>query len=125
MDDDSKQAWTKVGLHFAAAGDKLRSHAKAAGEATKTESENDPDQAAVVDALNTLGKAMNQAVTSLTGAVKDPGVRQDLTSALNSMGEALNATIADVGDKVGGTVSEAGTKVGDKLKDFGKKPPKS
>jgi hypothetical protein len=125
MDDDSKQAWMKVGLHFAAAGDKLRDHAKAVGEAAKREPGADPDQAAVVDALNTLGKAMNQAVTSLTDAVKDPEVRDNLTNALNSMGEALNVTIADVGDKVGDTVSEAGTKVGDKLKDFGKKPPTS
>ena len=125
MDDDSKQAWTKVGLHFAAAGDKLRSHAKAAGASAKTETGDDPDQAAVVDALNTLGKAMNQAVSSLTGAVKDPEVRDDLTSALNSMGEALNVTIADVGDKFGDKVSDAGTKVGDKLKDIGKKPPSS
>jgi hypothetical protein len=124
MDDDSKQAWMKVGLHFAAAGDKLRSHAKAATEAAKHESAGgDPDQAAVVDALNTLGKAMNQAVTSLTGAVKDPEVRDNLTNALNSMGEALNVTIADVGDKVGDKVSDAGTKVGDKLKAIGTKPP--
>jgi hypothetical protein len=125
MDDDSKQAWMKVGLHFAAAGDKLRSHAKAASEAAKNErGGDDPDQAAVVDALNTLGKAMNQAVSSLTDAVKDPDVRDNLTNALNSMGEALNVTIADVGDKVGDTVSDVGTKVGDKMKDtFGKKPP--
>jgi hypothetical protein len=124
MDDDSKQAWTKVGLHFAAAGDKLRSHAKSAGASDRSETAgDDPDQAAVVDALNTLGKAMNQAVSSLTGAVKDPGVRDDLTNALNSMGEALNVTIADVGDKFGDKLSDAGTKVGDKLKDIGKKPP--
>lgn len=122
MDDDSKQAWMKVGLHFAAAGDKLRSHAKTATEATKREAtSSDPDSAAVVDALNTLGKAMNQAVTSLTGAVMDPEVRDNLTNALNSMGEALNVTIADVGDKVGDKVSDAGNKVGDKLKDIGKK----
>ena len=36
MDDESKQAWMKVGLHFAAVGDKLRGHAKAAGEAVKS-----------------------------------------------------------------------------------------
>ena len=35
MDDDSKQAWMKVGLHFAAAGDKLRTHAKAVGDEVK------------------------------------------------------------------------------------------
>ncbi len=74
MDDDSKQAWMKVGLNFAAAGDKLRAHAKAAGEATKGSTDDGPDQAAVVDALNTLGKAVNQAVSSLSGAVKDPEV---------------------------------------------------
>ena len=113
MEDDSKQAWMKVGLHFAAVGDKLRGHAKQAGEAVKSETSDDgPDQAAVVDALNTLGKAMNQAVSSLGSAVKDPEVRDNLTEALNSMGEAMNVTFADVGDKVG-----------DKVKDvFGRKP---
>ena len=37
------------------------------------------DQAAVVEALNTLGKAMNQAVSSVGNAVKDPEVRDGLT----------------------------------------------
>ena len=112
MEDDSKQAWMKVGLQFAAVGDKLRGHAKQASEAVKGETGDGPDQAAVVDALNTLGKAMNQAVSSLGSAVKDPEVRDGLTEALNSMGEAMNVTFADVGDKVG-----------DKVKDvFGRKP---
>ena len=35
MDDDSKQAWMKVGLHFAAAGDKLKRHAKQVGDEAK------------------------------------------------------------------------------------------
>lgn len=101
--DDSKQAWMKVGLQFAAAGDKLRTHAKeAAAEAGGTE----PDQAAVVEALNTLGKAMNQAASSVSNAVKDPEVRENLTQALNSVGEALTVTFADVGDKVGEKVKD-------------------
>jgi hypothetical protein len=112
MDDDSKQAWMKVGLHFAAVGDKLRGHAKQVGEEVKGGSDDAPDQAAVVDALNTLGQAMNQAVSSLGNAAKDPDVRDGLTEALNSMGEAMNVTFGDVGDKVG-----------EKVKDvFGRKP---
>ncbi len=118
MDDDSKQAWTKVGLHFVAAGDKLREHARAAASGAKASGGTDspgPDQAAVTDALNTLGQALNQVVSSVGGAVKDPEVRDNLTQALNSMGEAMNVTFGDVGDKVG-----------DKVKDvFGRKPPAS
>jgi hypothetical protein len=126
MDDDSKQAWMKVGLHFAAAGDKLRNHAKAASEATKSSTDDGPDQAAVVDALNTLGKAVNQAVSSVSDAVKDPEVRDNLTEALNSMGEAMNVTFGDVGDKVSDTVADVGAKVSEKVKDtFGRKPPTS
>ena len=100
MDDDSKQAWMKVGLHFAAAGDKLRTHAKAAGEATRGRTDDGPDQAAVVDALNTIGRAIDQAVSSVSGAVQDPEVRDGLKGALNSMGEALNETFTDAGDKL-------------------------
>jgi hypothetical protein len=124
VDDDSKQAWMKVGLQFAAAGDKLRNHAKAAGVAAKPDGGTEgPDQAAVVEALNTLGKAVNQAVSSLSGAVKDPEIRDNLTGALNSMGEAMNVTFGDVGEKVGDKVADVGTRVGDKVKDtFGKKP---
>jgi hypothetical protein len=123
MDDDSKQAWMKVGLQFAAAGDKLRNHAKAAGEAAKPGANPDgPDQAAVVEALNTLGNAVNQAVNSLSDAVKDPEVRDNLTGALNSMGEAMNVTFGDVGEKVGDKVADVGSKVSEKVKDtFGKK----
>jgi hypothetical protein len=119
MEDESKQAWMKVGMHFAAAGDKLRSHAKQVADEAKSA---EPDQAAVVEALNTLGKAVNQAVSSLSSAVKDPEVRDNLTEALNSMGEAMNVTFADAGDKFGGAVQDVGGKVGDKVKDvFGKK----
>ena len=118
MDDDSKQAWMKVGLHFAAAGDKLREHAKGAASGAKAsagDASSGPDQAAVTDALNTLGQAMNQVVSSVGNAVKDPEVRDNLTQALNSMGDAMNTTFGDVGDKVG-----------DKVKDvFGRKPPAS
>jgi hypothetical protein len=93
----------RVGLNFAAVGDKLRTHAQEAkAEAAGT----DADQAAVVEALNTLGKAMNQAASSVTNAVKDPAVREQLTQALNSVGDALNATFADVGDKVGDKVKD-------------------
>jgi hypothetical protein len=122
---DSKQAWMKVGLQFAAAGDKLKSHAKQAASDVKRGGADDdgPDQAAVVEALNTLGKAVNQAATSLSGAVKDPEVRDNLTQALNSMGEAMNVTFGDLGDKFGGKVQDVGDKVGDKVKDvFGRKP---
>jgi hypothetical protein len=101
--NDSKNAWMRVGLNFAAVGDKLRTHAQdAKAEAAGSEA----DQAAVVDALNTLGKAMNQAANSMTSAVKDPEVRDQLTQALNSVGDALTATFADVGDRVGDRVKD-------------------
>jgi hypothetical protein len=119
MDDDSKNAWMRVGLHFAAAGDKLKTHAKAVAEEAKG---TDADQAAITDALNTLGKAMNQAVQSVGNAVKDQEVRDSLTAALNSMGDAMNTTFADAGTKVGDTVADVSAKVSDKVKDtFGKK----
>jgi predicted dienelactone hydrolase len=119
MDDDSKNAWMRVGLHFAAAGDKLKTHAKTVAEEAKG---SDADQAAITDALNTLGKAMNQAVQSVGNAVKDQEVRDSLTAALNSMGDAMNTTFGEAGTKVGDKVADVGAKVSDKVKDtFGKK----
>jgi hypothetical protein len=101
--DDSKNAWMRVGLNFAAVGDKLKTHAS---EAKESATGSEADQAAVVDALNTLGKALNQAANSVTNAVKDPDVRDQLTQALNSVGDAVTATFADVGDKVGDKVKD-------------------
>jgi enamine deaminase RidA (YjgF/YER057c/UK114 family) len=65
-----------------------------------------PDQAAVVEALNTLGRAIDQAVSSVTGAVKDPAVRDDAKGALDAMGDALNSTFAEYGDLVGDKVKQ-------------------
>jgi hypothetical protein len=111
MSDEGKQAWMKVGLHFAAVGDKLKEHGKrAAGDSPGTEPD-DVDQAAVVDALNTIGRAIDQAVSSVTGAVKDPEVRDGLKGALNSMGDALNETFADAGDSAGDKLKYAGDKL--------------
>ncbi len=111
MSDEHKQAWMKVGLHFAAVGDKLKEHGKrAAGEVSSTEPD-DVDQAAVVEALNTIGRAIDQAVTSVSGAVKDPEVRDGLKGALNSMGDALNETFADAGDSAGDKLKYAGDKL--------------
>jgi gas vesicle protein len=119
MDDNSKNAWMRVGMHFSAAGDKLKTHAKTVADEAKG---SDEDQAAITDALNTLGKAMNQAVQSVGDAVKDPEVRDSLTAAFNSMGEAMNTTFGEAGTKVGDKVADVGSKVGDKVKDtFGKK----
>ncbi len=112
MSDEGKQAWTKVGLHFAAVGDKLKEHAKlAAGESATAGEPGDVDQAAVVEALNTIGRAIDQAVSSVSGAVKDPEVRDGLKGALNSMGDALNETFADAGDTAGDKLKYAGDKL--------------
>ncbi len=111
MSDEGKQAWTKVGLHFAAVGDKLKEHGKrAAGEPSDAQPD-DVDHAAVTDALNTLGRAIDQAVSSVSGAVKDPEVRDGLKGALNSMGEALNETFAEAGDTAGDKIKYAGDKL--------------
>src|SRR3954467_12571095 len=119
MDDDSKNAWMRVGLHFAAAGDKLKTHAKAVAEEAKG---SDEDQAAITDALNTLGKAMNQAVKSVGNAVQDQEARDSLTPGLNAMGAAMNPSFRAADTKVGDRVADVGAKVSDKVKDtFGRK----
>ena len=104
MDDDSKQAWMQVGLHFAAAGDKLQTHAKAATERGQGGGRRGP------------GRGHRRAQHARQG--DEPGgqlgeqrgarTRRSATAspqALNSMGDALNVTFADAGDKVGDKVA--------------------
>jgi hypothetical protein len=111
MSDEGKQAWMKVGMHFAAVGDKLKEHGKRAAGEPAASKPDDVDQAAVTDALNTLGRAIDQAVSSVSGAVKDPEVRDGLKGALISMGDALNETFADAGDTAGDKLKYAGDKL--------------
>jgi hypothetical protein len=111
MSDEGKQAWMKVGMHFAAVGDKLKEHGKRAAGESAASKPDDVDQAAVTDALNTIGRAIDQAVSSVSGAVKDPEVREGLKGALNSMGDALNETFAEAGDTAGDKLKYAGDKL--------------
>lgn len=103
--DESKQAWAKVGEQFSAVGARLKEHVKQPGSATASDAEQ--DHAAVVEALNKLGRALDDAVDRVGGAVKDPGVRDHLRQALNAMGEAVNTTLGEVGDRAGERVRRA------------------
>ncbi|HZJ26078.1 MAG TPA: hypothetical protein VFF40_03535 [Acidimicrobiia bacterium] len=95
---ESRRAWSKVGEHFGSLGDNLKGHgAKAASEAAAGK----PDTAAITEAFNALGQAIDKAAASVAGAVKDPAVRADAKNALNAMGDALNVTFAEAGDTVG------------------------
>ena len=47
MSDEGKQAWMKVGMHFAAVGDKLKEHGKRAAGESSASKPDDVDQAAV------------------------------------------------------------------------------
>ena len=111
MSDEGKQAWMKVGMHFAAVGEKLKEHGRRAAGESEANRPDDVDQAAVTDALNTLGRAIDQAVSSVSSAVNDPEVRDGLKGALNSMGDALNETFADAGDTAGDKLKYAGDKL--------------
>lgn len=111
VSDESKQAWMKVGMHFAAVGDKLKEHGKrAAGDDSATK-QGDVDQAAVTQALDTLGRAIDQAVSGVSSAAKDPEVRDGMKGALNAMGDALNETFAGAGDSAGDKLKAAGDKL--------------
>ena len=84
---ESKEAWEQVGEQFAALGRRLR-------EA--------PDKAAVEDALQGLAGAVDRIVDTVSGAVRDPGFKEDVRNAARSLGDALTATVDEARRRIGG-----------------------
>ena len=75
---ESKEAWEAVGEQFSALGRRLRE----AG-----------DKQAVDDALQGLAGAVDRIVDTVTGAVRDPGFKEDVRNAARSRGDAITASV--------------------------------
>lgn len=59
-----------------------------------------PSEDNVKDAFSTLAEAWSQVATSVTSALKDPDVRDQLKKAASSFAAALGTTISDLGTEL-------------------------
>jgi hypothetical protein len=98
--DDAKEAWSRVGERFAALGKRIAEHYQQTGET---------DQEAAAEAEKALERAAKEVVEVVQRGVdtvgktfKDQEAGNDLTQALNALGEAIAATGREAGDAIRG-----------------------
>ncbi len=86
---DSSQAWSEVGKSFESLGLKLKMHLE--------QGVDEQDRESVQAAVRNIGEVLEQGVTSLGNAVRDPAVHQDVEKLATSLREAVAATLEDAG----------------------------
>jgi hypothetical protein len=93
---EAKEAWDRVGDSFGDLGRSLKSHY----EQRKDAGEHEADREAVEKALAGVREAVNRAVDSVNGAVKDPEVRDGANRAVTSLADALSTSFGEVSQQV-------------------------
>jgi ABC-type transporter Mla subunit MlaD len=93
---EAKEAWDRVGDSFGELGRHLKSHY----EQRKDTGETQADREAVERALAGVRDAVNRAVDSVNGAVKDPEVRDGANRAVTSLADALSTSFGEVSHQV-------------------------
>lgn len=93
---EAKEAWDRVGDSFGDLGRHLKSHY----ERRKDAGEQEADREAIERAVAGVRDAVNRAVDSVNGAVKDPEVRDGANRAVSSLADAFSTTFGEVSQQV-------------------------
>jgi hypothetical protein len=91
---DSKQAWDQVGRDLSDRGHRLQHHYQQPGPGQPAPA----DRREVEDALRELADSLDQALTALGDAVRDPEFGAQTKKAADSLSDALSATFAEVSE---------------------------
>jgi hypothetical protein len=94
----TQRSWDEVGRHFAEVGRRVSDHYRKLGEQGTTDAAE--TNRSVSDALQTVMRQMDQALTSVGNAIRDPEAKDSLNRAVRSLGDALSATFSDVSDEI-------------------------
>lgn len=86
--------WDTVSSEFSDLRDRLKATYRQAAD------DRGPSEDDVKDAFSTLADAWSQVATSVTSALKDPDVRDQLKQAASSFAAALGTTISDLGTEL-------------------------
>lgn len=91
---DPGEAWSEVGKSFEALGLKLKMHLEQGVEESNRDS--------LQTALKNLGTVIEQGVSAVGKAVRDPAVQSDLDRLAGSIREALASTVDQAGNTLRG-----------------------
>ena len=89
-----EDSWQNVAGEFRTLGYAFRDHYRA----TKGEADTGPSEEEVRNALHTVTDAVDNALTSVGKAIRDPNVQKNAKDAATSLVEALGETFTQLGD---------------------------
>jgi hypothetical protein len=91
---EAKERWDEVGEQFGQLGRRLKDRFEANAAFGPDERET------VTDALRQLSDALDAGFTTIGDTLRDPGMRDELKTAGNSIADAIAATLRDVSDAI-------------------------
>jgi hypothetical protein len=91
---EAKDRWDEVGDQFGQLGRRLKDRFEANAAFGPEERET------VTDALRQLSDALDAGFTTIGDTLRDPGMRDELKTAGNSIADAIAATLRDVSDAI-------------------------
>jgi hypothetical protein len=91
---DSKAKWDEVGDRFSELGSRFKDRYDANASFGKVQAEQ------MNDALHQIVDALDAGFTALGDSLRDPGMRDDLKQAGNSIGDAISASLNDVAAQI-------------------------
>lgn len=92
--ENEADPWDTVSNEFGDLRDRLKETYRQAAD------DRGPSENEVKDAFSTLAGAWSQVATSVTSALKDPDVRDQLKQAASSFAAALGTTISELGSEL-------------------------
>ena len=92
--DESKRAWDEVAKRLSDLGGRLNDRYKKPGD------EGEADRRRLNEALRTFTDELDRAFTSLGDTLRDPGTKDEVTKAAQSIGDAVAATFSEVGQEI-------------------------
>jgi hypothetical protein len=98
MSGSPKQAWSEVGERFAELGSRLAERYRALGDSEGQEAEE--RRRKVEEALRAARDQLDRTFTSVGDTLRDPGTKESLGKAVDSLGEAISATFNEAGDEI-------------------------
>ncbi|MGZ4146640.1 MAG: hypothetical protein ACXVPL_02950 [Actinomycetota bacterium] len=98
MTDGAKQAWGEVGERFSTWGRRVADRYHEAGSTAQTDA--DEAERELKRAMKELFDELSRGVSAVGATLKDDQAKQELSSAVSALGDAITATVTEATDAI-------------------------
>jgi len=105
---ETRKAWNDVGEHFSDLGRRFGEHYRKQGRDTGPSTEE--ERQALNEAFRKAVDQLDQALTSVGDAFRDPETKKSMNQAVRSLGDALGTTFQNLGGEIGRRVGGKGSR---------------